>query len=73
MRVLIVGGGIGGLAAALFLRRAGLDAVVYEQAQDAREVGAGIVVAPNMVRLMARLGLDDALEPFPVPLAPEQG
>ena len=68
MRVLIVGGGIGGLAAALFLRRAGLDAVVYEQAQDAREVGAGIVVAPNMVRLMARLGLDDALEPFAVRL-----
>jgi salicylate hydroxylase len=68
MRVVIVGGGIGGLAAALFLRRAGLDAIVYEQAQETREVGAGIVVAPNMVRLMARLGLDDALEAFAVRL-----
>jgi salicylate hydroxylase len=68
MRVVIVGGGIGGLAAALFLRRAGLDAIVYEQAQETREVGARIVVAPNMVRLMARLGLDDALEAFAVRL-----
>src|SRR5436190_16084313 len=68
MRVVIVGGGIGGLAAALFLRSAGLDAVVYEQAQDAREVGAGIVVSPNMVRLMAKLGLAAGLEAFAVKL-----
>ena len=50
MRVAIIGGGIGGLAAALFLRQAGLDVTVYEQASALREVGAGIVVAPNMVR-----------------------
>jgi salicylate hydroxylase len=68
MRVIIVGGGIGGLAAALFLRSAGIDAVVYEQAQEAREVGAGIVVSPNMVRLMAKLGLADGLEAFSVKL-----
>ncbi|MGE5638987.1 MAG: FAD-dependent monooxygenase [Clostridia bacterium] len=68
LKAVIVGGGIGGLAAALFLRRAGLEATVYEQAEEAREVGAGIVVAPNMVRLMARLGLADALEAFAVRL-----
>lgn len=68
MRIAIVGGGIGGLAAALFLRRAGLDAVVYEQAQETREVGAGIVVAPNMVRLLAKLGLADSLGRFAVKL-----
>jgi 2-polyprenyl-6-methoxyphenol hydroxylase-like FAD-dependent oxidoreductase len=56
LRIAIVGGGIGGLAAALFLRRAGLGVTVYEQAADLHPVGAGIVVAPNMVRLLRKLG-----------------
>jgi len=68
MRIAIIGGGIGGLAAALFLRRAGIEAIVYEQAKEAREVGAGIVVAPNMVRLMAKLGLAAGLAQFAVKL-----
>ncbi len=55
--VALIGGGIGGLAAALFLRRAGVQATVYEQATQLRETGAGIVVPPNMVRLLAELGL----------------
>ncbi|MBC7802942.1 MAG: FAD-dependent monooxygenase, partial [Candidatus Parcubacteria bacterium] len=62
MRIAIVGGGIGGLAAALCLRQAGIEATVYEQASQLREVGAGIVVSPNMVRPLRRLGLLDALE-----------
>lgn len=57
LRIAIVGGGIGGLAAALFLRRVGLGAVVYEQAAELHPVGAGIVVAPNMVRLLQKLGI----------------
>ena len=61
MRIAIVGGGLGGLAAALFLRKAGLDATVYEQASEVREVGAGIVVSPNMVRPLDKLGLVDNL------------
>lgn len=61
LRIAIVGGGLGGLAAALFLRRLGLEAIVYEQATQLREVGAGIVVAPNMVRLLDALGLADRL------------
>jgi salicylate hydroxylase len=68
MRVAIVGGGIGGLAAALFLRRAGIEATVYEQAAELREVGAGIVVSPNMVRPLGKLGLLPALERFSVRL-----
>jgi salicylate hydroxylase len=68
LRIAIVGGGIGGLAAALFLRRAGLEATVYEQAPELREVGAGLVIPPNMVRPLARLGLGEALERFAVRL-----
>lgn len=59
-RIAIVGGGIGGLAAAAFLRRAGLDSTVYEQASALREVGAGLVVAPNAARLLRALGGMDA-------------
>jgi len=62
MRIAVVGAGLGGLAAALFLRRAGIEATVYEQSTELREVGAGIVVSPNMVRPLRRLGLGDALE-----------
>ncbi len=68
LRIAIVGGGLGGLAAALFLRRAGLDATVYEQSSALREVGAGIVVAPNMVRPLATLGLAERLSEFAVQL-----
>src|SRR5436309_11378843 len=68
MRIAIVGAGLGGLAAALFLRRAGVPATVYEQAPDLREVGAGIVVSPNMVRALRKLGLADELNAFAVRL-----
>jgi|SRR5450756_2508905 len=60
-RIAIVGGGIGGLAAAAFLRKGGLPCVVYEQARELREVGAGVVVAPNAARLLRSLGVLDAL------------
>jgi salicylate hydroxylase len=59
-RIAIIGGGIGGLAAAAFLRRSGLSSTVYEQAPQLSEVGAGLVVAPNAARQLRKLGvLDD--------------
>jgi salicylate hydroxylase len=62
IRVAVVGGGIGGLSTALFLRRAGLNNVmVFEQAPDLLEIGAGIQIAPNAVRLLRRLGLAERL------------
>jgi salicylate hydroxylase len=67
-RIAIVGGGIGGLAMAAFLRRAGLSATLYEQAPALTEVGAGLVVAPNAGRLLRRLGVMDRLLPDAVPL-----
>ena len=59
--VAVVGGGIGGLAAALSLFRAGFDVHVYEQAHALREVGAGIQVSPNASRVLHGLGLADEL------------
>ncbi len=61
LKIAIVGGGIGGLAAAAFLHQAGLSATVYEQTGELREIGAGLVVAPNMARLLRRLGVLDPL------------
>ena len=68
MRIAIVGGGLGGLATALFLHRDGHEVAVYEQAPDLREVGAGIVVSPNMVRVLDGLGLASKLPQFAVRL-----
>jgi salicylate hydroxylase len=61
MRVLIAGAGLGGLTAALALRQAGFDAHVYEQARVLREVGAGVAISPNAVKVLHRLGLAEAL------------
>jgi 2-polyprenyl-6-methoxyphenol hydroxylase-like FAD-dependent oxidoreductase len=62
LRVAIAGGGIGGLTAALALLRAGLSVQVYEQADRFSEVGAGVTLGPNAVRLLQRLGLGARLD-----------
>jgi salicylate hydroxylase len=60
-RVAIIGAGIGGLAAALALRKSGLDVVVLEQADRLQAVGAGIQLTPNANHVLARLGVLDAI------------
>jgi salicylate hydroxylase len=61
-KVAIVGGGIGGLAAALALVRRGIDVDVYEQAPELRELGAGVQISANGTRVLHALGLKEALE-----------
>jgi salicylate hydroxylase len=56
LRAVVVGGGIGGIAAAVALARAGIEVEVHEQAQQLTEVGAGVSLAPNGLRMLERLG-----------------
>ena len=62
MKVIIVGGGIGGLTLALMLHARGIGATVYEQATEIREVGVGINTLPHAIRELADLGLLPALD-----------
>jgi len=68
LRIAIVGGGIGGLTAALALRARGLDVSVFEQAEAVREIGAGVSIHPNAARLLKRIGLDDQLRKIGSPI-----
>jgi salicylate hydroxylase len=61
-KIAIVGGGIGGLTAALALLRRGIDVEVYEQAPELRELGAGVQISANGTRVLHALELKDALE-----------
>lgn len=57
LKAIIVGGGIGGLSAAIALRRAGVEAVVFERAPEPREVGTGVGLWSNAVGVLKKLGL----------------
>ena len=59
IKVAIIGGGIGGLAAAISLLQAGFDVQVYEQSRLLGGVGAGINIGPNASRILIRLGLGE--------------
>ena len=68
LQIAIVGGGIGGLTAALALRARGLNVTVYEQADELREIGAGISIFPNAMLLLHRIGLADQIEKIGCPM-----
>src|SRR5262245_55871348 len=58
-RIVIVGGGIGGLAATIALRKVGLEPLLLEQAPALGDVGAGVALAPNAMRAITWLGCDE--------------
>src|SRR5687768_10967887 len=62
VKVAIVGAGLGGLTAAIALRQRGFDVTVYEQADRLGEIGAGIQLSPNAMRVLMALGLDRDFE-----------
>jgi salicylate hydroxylase len=59
--VAIIGGGIGGLTAALSLQRSGVPVRVFEQARALREIGAGVTITPNAMNVLDFLGIGPAL------------
>jgi 2-polyprenyl-6-methoxyphenol hydroxylase-like FAD-dependent oxidoreductase len=58
-RISIVGGGIGGLTAALALQRFGYRVAVFEQASELREIGAGVTITPNAMHALHFLGIGE--------------
>ena len=63
---IVVGAGIGGLAAAVALRKAGWQVRIYERAGQARELGFGLLLAPNALAALRELGAAQALAGAPV-------
>lgn len=57
MKAIVVGGGIGGLTTALMLKDRGLEAEVYEQSSEIRELGVGINTLPHAIKELKKLGL----------------
>lgn len=64
IRVAIIGAGLGGLSAACALRQRGIEVSVHERAPQLGEVGAGIQLGPNAVRVLRALGLFETLRPL---------
>ena len=58
-RISIVGGGIGGLSAALALQHFGYRVSVFEQARELREIGAGVTITPNAMHALNFLGVGE--------------
>lgn len=61
-KAIIIGGGIGGITAAIALKQAGLDVTVYERAEELQEVGSGLPLWTNALRALQVLGLTGELE-----------
>lgn len=70
MRVLIVGGGIGGLTAAIALRRVGVDAVVFERRRELREIqfGAGMILWSNALYALQQIDLASRVQAVALPV-----
>ena len=60
-RIAIIGGGIGGLTAANALSRAGIEVAVYEAAAELKEIGAGVALHPNAMKVLRAIGLEDSV------------
>ena len=62
MRVIIAGGGIGGLAAGLMLHARGIVCEVFEQGNEIKELGVGINTLPHAIKELAEIGLLERLD-----------
>jgi 2-polyprenyl-6-methoxyphenol hydroxylase-like FAD-dependent oxidoreductase len=67
-KVLVAGGGIAGLVAAIALQRAGIDVTVFERVKEQQEVGAGLSLWANAIRALQKIGLSELLASIGKPL-----
>lgn len=67
-KAIIIGGGIGGVTAAIALQRAGIDVTVFERAEELREVGSGLPLWTNALRALQKIGLEHVLEALGAPV-----
>ena len=68
MKALVIGGGIGGLSAAVGLKNAGIHCEVFEAVKEIKPVGAAISIWPNGVKCMKHLGMGDIIESYGGPM-----
>ena len=61
MKIIVIGGGIGGLTTALCLHKAGFDVVVFESVKEVKPLGVGINTLPHSVRVLTHLGLQETM------------
>lgn len=66
-RIVVVGAGLGGVAAAVGLHRSGHEVTLYERGAELREAGTAIVIMPNGIRALDALGLGDCARDWPLP------
>ena len=66
MKIIIAGGGIGGLVTALSLHAAGIDVNIFESVEEVKPLGVGINLLPHSVRVLTRLGLQEKIEKIAV-------
>lgn len=64
LKIAVIGGGLGGAAAAALLQQAGYNATVYEQASEIARLGAGINLSPNVTRILRKIGVESQLRAF---------
>jgi 2-polyprenyl-6-methoxyphenol hydroxylase-like FAD-dependent oxidoreductase len=67
-RAVVIGAGIGGLTTAIALKQTGWDVAVYERSPELREVGAGITLWTNAVKVLRKLGASETIEAVAAPL-----
>lgn len=68
MKITIIGAGIGGLTTAISLQQKGFDVCIFEQSQELKPVGAGIILANNAMQVYEKLGLKKAIEAKGTPI-----
>jgi FAD-dependent urate hydroxylase len=68
MKAIVIGAGIGGLSAAVALKKAGIDCTVFEAVKEIKPVGAAISIWPNGVKCMQHLGMGDIIETYGGPM-----